>query len=160
MNGRINFMYDSEKINALDLVISVLREHEKTLDSLIENLESVLKNFSATSEKTKTTAAKTIEGVKYNVNILCDEWNEFREACTEAEAVSFRLDDKLSIKALQGKITYEYREPIRRHIEIMGCEVPVKFQTHLDPSELRRVLSKELNVPEKRIIQGEISFPP
>jgi hypothetical protein len=154
MNGRINCMFGSEKINALDLVISVLKEHEKTLDSLIEKLEDVLKDHSATSEKTKTTT-----GAKYSVNILCDEWNEFREACIGAEAVLFRLDDRLSIKALQGRITYEYREPIHRHVDIMGCEVPVKFQTHLDPSELKRVLSKELNVPENRIMQGEISFP-
>jgi hypothetical protein len=148
-------MSDSQKINALDLVITVLKEHEKTLDSLIEKLENVLENFPATPEK-----PKTVPSVKYNVNILCDEWNEFREACIGAEAVSFRLDDKLRIKALQGKITYEFMEPIQRHVEIMGCEVPVKFQTHLDPSELKRVLSKELNVPENRIIQGEISVLP
>jgi hypothetical protein len=154
MNGRIDCMFGSEKINALDLVITVLKEHEKTLDSLIEKLEDVLKDFSATSGKTKNPTS-----IEYNVNIQCDEWNEFKEACIGAEAVLFRLNDKLSIKALQGRITYEYREPIHRNVEIMGCEVPVKFQTHLDPSELKRVLSKELNVPENRIMQGEIRFP-
>ncbi len=144
-------MSDSEKINALDLVITVLKEHEKTLDSLIEKLENALKDFSAVSEKTKA-----ITSARHNVEILCEGWNEFREACTGAEAVSFQLDGKLRIKALQGNIIYEYMESAHRHVKIMECGIPVKFQTYLDPAELKRVLSKELNVPENRIIQGKI----
>ena len=31
----------SEKIDALDLIIDVLKEHEKTLDTLIQRLEAI-----------------------------------------------------------------------------------------------------------------------
>jgi len=35
-------MYDSKQIDVLDLIIGVLREHEKTLDTLIGRLEAVV----------------------------------------------------------------------------------------------------------------------
>ena len=145
-------MSDSEKINALDLVISVLKDHEKTLDSLIEKFENTLKDFSVGGK------AKTVTSTKYNVAIQCEKWSEFRDACRDADAVSFKLDEELEIKAIQGDILYEYVEPVHRRMEIMECGIPAKLQTQLDPSELKRLLSKELNVPENRVIQGKIHF--
>lgn len=147
-------MSDSEKMNALDFVITVLKEHEKTLDFLIEKLESALKSFPGVSEE-----AKIVTAAQRSINVQCQEWSEFREACVKAEAVSFRIDGDLEIEALQGSVIYEYKEPTNGHIQTMRCGIPVRFQTHLDPCDVRRVLSKELDVPENRIIRGHIQFP-
>lgn len=38
-------MYASKKIDALDLIIEVLKEHEKTLDALIGRLEASIDRF-------------------------------------------------------------------------------------------------------------------
>ncbi|MEM2110819.1 MAG: hypothetical protein QXX08_02955 [Candidatus Bathyarchaeia archaeon] len=152
-------MSDSEKMNALDFVISVLREHESALDSLIEKLEDALKRLpSAVEEAPSVEKAKPI--VKSNVNITCEDWDEFKEASTGAEAVSFRLNNELRLKALLGNIIYNYEESIQRPMGIMGCGIPIKFQPNVEPSNIKRILSKELNVPENRIMRGDIQFPP
>ena len=35
------------KIDAMDLIINVLREHEKTLDELVEKMEEILERLEA-----------------------------------------------------------------------------------------------------------------
>ncbi|MEM2939728.1 MAG: hypothetical protein QXU95_05610, partial [Candidatus Bathyarchaeia archaeon] len=60
--------------------------------------------------------------------------------------------------ALQGNIIYEYREIVPMRMESLQCGVPVRFQTSLDALEIKRILSRELNVPENKIIKGEIYF--
>jgi hypothetical protein len=148
-------MADSEKMSALDLVIAVLREHEKTLDSLIEKLENTLKNVSTTQTQEKT---KTVTSTKRTINFICEEWNEFKKICIGAESISFQWNHELKIKALQGNTIYEYKELIYKHAETMECGIPIKFQPNLDLYEVKRILSKELNVPENRIMRGEIQF--
>lgn len=158
-------MSDSEKMSALDFVISVLKEHERTLDSLIEKFDGVLKHIpEAPKRKTKARTApektKPVALVKSNINVSCEEWDEFKEACMEAEAVSFQLDTELRITALHANIIYDYREPVPNRAESMGCGFPVKFKARLDPSEVSRFLSEELKVPENKIFRGEIRFSP
>lgn len=154
MKGRLGGMSDSEKMNALDFVINVLKEHEKTLDLLIEKLENALKSFPGVSEE-----AKMIAAAKRSINVQCEEWTEFREAGLKADAISFRIDGDLEIRALQGNVIYEYRESMNGHVKAMECGISVRFKTQVDPSEVRKVLSRELGVPENRILHGHIQFP-
>jgi hypothetical protein len=140
-------MTNSKKSTTIDFVEAVLKGNEKTLDSLIEKLEGALKNFSQNLENTRNVIV-----IKNSVIFLCEEWNEFKKACIGAESLSYRCNDQLRVKALQGNVIYEYKEPISNCTEILGCET-------WDPNKVKKVLSKELNVPENRIILGEMQFP-
>ncbi|MEM1582011.1 MAG: hypothetical protein QXK89_05825 [Candidatus Bathyarchaeia archaeon] len=169
-------MSDSEKMNALDFVINVLREHEKNLDALIERLEEIVVGLPATITETSPEAEaerkaaepekapkaieaeKAIKAARAPVSVICENWSDFKEACIGAELVTFHQNGALSVKALQGNIIYEYREMVPTRMESLQCGVPVRFQTSLDALEIKRILSRELNVPENKIIKGEIYF--
>ncbi len=174
LNGAFE-MSDSEKMNALDFVINVLREHEKNLDLLISKLEEIvselpvaIREISEISEKPKeekapAPAAMVCESKgekisKAQVKIICDDWGDFKEACHRAEIIAFHQNETLIIKALQGNIIYEYREFIPIRVENMRCGISVRSQTFLDPAEVKRAIARELNVPENKIIKGEIQF--
>ena len=49
---------DKGKVDALDLVISVLREHEATLDKLLERLDTLIEAFSV---------------IQVRLEVLCEE---------------------------------------------------------------------------------------
>ena len=49
---------DKGKVDALDLVISVLREHEATLDKLLERLDTLIEAFSV---------------IQARLEVLCEE---------------------------------------------------------------------------------------
>jgi len=157
-------MSDSEKMNALDFVINVLREHEKNLDALIGRLEEILSGLPTTVaeeeeiEEKAEEAKREAKAARVPVNILCESWSDFKDACSGAEIIAFNHNGVLSIKALHGNIIYEYREALPTHAGNLQCGVPVRFQTNLDAAEIKKVLSRELNVPESRIIRGEIHF--
>lgn len=68
---------DSDRMSAIDFVLSVLKEHERKLDFLIERLENAIRTFSVASGKTKT------KHVKRDIKILCEEWSEFKVARRE-----------------------------------------------------------------------------
>ncbi|MEM2341529.1 MAG: hypothetical protein QXX94_00500 [Candidatus Bathyarchaeia archaeon] len=156
-------MSDSEKMNALDFVINVLREHEKNLDALISRLEEILTELSTKGEEReieeKAETKKAPKAIGVPVNIICESWSDFKDACSGAEVITFHQNNALSIKALQGNIIYEYREALPTHLGSLRCGIPVRLQANLDVSEIKKALSKELNVPESRIIKGEIQFP-
>ncbi len=146
-------MTESEKMSALDFIISVLKEHEKTLDSLIEKFESILQSISAITKREEATP-KT-EG---RIKIKCLEWSEFRDASEGAGIVSYQIGDKIKIQALKENVIYEYEETVPRHVGVMECGIKVKFKANLDPLNIKKSLSKELDVPEKQIIRGEVRF--
>ncbi|RJS84257.1 hypothetical protein CW706_04480 [Candidatus Bathyarchaeota archaeon] len=152
-------MSDSERMSAVDFIISVLREHEKNLDSLIDKLNSVSKNLIEATSKRKEPSQVRYE-TRGNVYVRCENWEEFKELSKEADVLSFNLDDELKIVALHGNVIYEYREPIVGRIEYLGCGVPVYLQAQLSPERIRKFLLRELKAPEKKIIRGEIRFSP
>ncbi|MBS7607088.1 MAG: hypothetical protein QW502_03215 [Candidatus Bathyarchaeia archaeon] len=158
-------MSDSEKMNALDFVINVLREHEKNLDALISKLEELLAGLPTAiaetpeAEEKPEEARKTPKAAGAPVNIVCESWSDFKEACNGAEIITFHQNGILSVKALQGNIMYEYREALPTQIGSLQCGIPVRLQANLDASEIKKTLSRELSVPENRIIKGEMQFP-
>ena len=150
---------DPEKMSALDFVLSVLKEHEKNLDSIAEKFEKVanaLEKVSGTLEKEEKIPIARV----HNVSILCEDWGELAEACQKPEIVCFQLGDELTVKALKGNVIYEYKEHIRGQAQSLECGIPVTFQTRLDPSKVKRFLSRELEIPIQKIVKGEVNFAP
>lgn len=150
-------MTDPERMSALDFIISVLREHEKNLDSLIGKLE----NVSSQLLTNKRGISGPKHGVGSGIRILCEDWGEFKELSREARIFSFHFDEnELKIAALHNNnmIIYEYRERISAPTGYLNSGVPVDFQARLDPDKIRGFLLRELNALDKKIIRGEIRF--
>ncbi len=111
-----------EKIDVIDLIINVLKDHEKKLDELITRIEKAqIINRTPTDTVEETTpqverasslpVEKASSGVPVKVEL--SEWNEFRTKCESARLVAFEVaDGRFQITALTDSILYRYTEKI------------------------------------------------
>ncbi len=177
-----------EALEALDFIVNVLKEHEKDLDRLVSELatvadqmgdngelggkvekieekintlqndvSSLLKRFSSSPNGTQPAAAnlpaaKNPQTEPAQVGIVngpplllqCKQWDDFRVMATQAQTVSFTFKENektLEVEALKNNqvITYNGENP--------------KIQTLL-----KTWLSKELEISEKKIIEGVLAI--
>jgi hypothetical protein len=97
-----------DKVDVIDLIINVLREHEKSLDALVAKLEEIL-----TSER-PIPLPSTAPGPSANrVKVFLRNWSEFRDRCTEASLVAYDLaGDRFQVSALKDETLYFYSETV------------------------------------------------
>lgn len=102
-----------EKIDVIDLIINVLKEHEKKLDELVSRLEeaqAVGAPVRAQNEREQREEAPP-SGVA--VSAALDRWSEFAERCASAELVAFDADGgRFRVSAVSGGVLYKYEEEI------------------------------------------------
>ena len=95
-----------EKVDALDLIIQVLRDHEKTLDELVHRLEEAFERLPARerAERIERPPAVCIE---------VSDWEEFKSQCKDSPMAAFETDGKVfSIFAVKGGMVYTYFEEL------------------------------------------------
>jgi len=158
-------MSSNEKIDVIDLIINVLREHEKTLDTLISKLEVTL----------DSTPKKSEENVKQilhhnNFRIIVNNWSEFKERTSKAELATFNMkDNKLKISVIKESIVYSYIESvseitmtiekINEKVIVKGLELskiedhPLVFSGRLKCGLNLTHRKTEFNLPDGNIIQ-------
>jgi hypothetical protein len=179
-----------EALEALDFIVNVLKEHEKDLDKLINELATVTEQIGDTGElssqvekvEEKVTSlqkevtslvsylsiiepkdAKTIQQKQMpnesnlppsNVNHMvqpgpsmvlhCRQWEDFQTLATQAQTLSFyfKEDEKcFQADALRGNQIITYSGPSPKVSAI-----------------LKSWLSKQLDVPEKSILEGALAI--
>ena len=95
-----------EKVDVIDLIINVLREHEKTLDALISQLERILSGAAPLPA-----AVEGPEARRPMVSVLLRGWREFRERCAGASLTAFDIEDKqFRVSAVKDDVLYSYQE--------------------------------------------------
>lgn len=111
-----------EKIDVIDLIINVLKDHEKKLDELVTRIEKsqiINKTSPETLEEptpkieraSSLPVEKTSPGVPIKVEL--SEWNEFRTRCESARLVAFEVaDGRFQVTALTDSFLYSYNEKI------------------------------------------------
>ena len=130
-----------EKIDVIDLIINVLKDHEKKMDELVTRLEetqvfkippSVIQSESARPERRPSRAS---------VTATLRKWSEFREKSNQADIVAFDIEGGwLRICALSDGILYRYDEEIP--------EMEIKYRTLDDKSHIDSVdIGSALMVP-------------
>ncbi len=94
-----------EKVDVIDLIINVLKEHEKTLDELISRLDEILsRGFTTPSME-----AKPPERPVVTVDVR--NWMDFRDRCRDARLAAFEVvDGRFRVSALKDNILYIYEE--------------------------------------------------
>jgi len=170
-----------EALEALDFIINVLKEHEKDLDRLINDLSTItdklgntgglsgkvekveerleilqdeitnlIKYMSAPRETPLTMQGEKqeklqVEGVRGPPVILrCKQWEDFQTLANGAQTLSFlfkEAEKTFQVDALKNNqiITYSGKPP-------------------KETSLLKRWLSKELTIPEQRILEGILAI--
>jgi hypothetical protein len=161
----------NEALEALDFIINVLKEHEKDLDRLINQLGIITESLGETGEITGKFEKiegriSTLQGEITNliehlgtprevtpspysqktasINVKCRQWEDFKNLATGAETVSFLFkEDKPSFRADALK---------KGRIVSYTGELPQNV--HL----LKLWLSKELNIAEEEVFEGALNI--
>lgn len=106
-----------EKIDVIDLIINVLKEHEKTLDELVSRLEEA-QSIRAPTESPRTAAVPRAASVR----AVLKNWSEFTRRGEGADLVAFDIvDGRFKVNAFSGGVLYVYEE------EIPGLEIHYKM---------------------------------
>ena len=100
-------MSRDERIDAIDFIINVLKEHEKSLDASVAKLEDIINSGMALPSRGEA------KGGRSRVKVTINKWPEFREKSTGPQMLAFfTSDDKLEVSALKDDVIYVYREKI------------------------------------------------
>jgi len=157
----------SEALEALDFIISVLKEHEKDLDRLVGELGEVTKRFGETGEvsgkieaveeRLSSLQTEISELIKFisspreamvyahgpAVIVRCKQWEDFKVLATGAETVSFlfrEAEKTFQADALKGGRVLTYSGEFPR-----------------DTRLLKIWLAKELDVAEDKVFEGVLA---
>jgi hypothetical protein len=176
-----------EALEALDFIVSVLKEHEKDLDRLINELGSVTEKMgdtgelsgkverveerlstlqneitnlitylSAPHETMQTSSPQPMPTAQKNevvqvketrgppVILRCKQWEDFQTMAAEAQTLSFMYREP--------EKTFQVDAVKDNQIITYSGELP-KYNTLL-----KAWLSKQLNVPEKKALEGVLAI--
>ena len=158
-------MSSNEKIDVIDLIINVLREHEKTLDTLISKLETTIDSAPKKGDE-------SVKQVLYNnkYRLIVNNWSEFKERSSKADLAVFNMkDNKLTISVIKENFVYSYVESvseitmtiekINEKILVKGLELskiedhPLVFNGRLKCGLTLTDRKSEFNLPDGNIIQ-------
>jgi len=102
-----------EKIDVIDLIINVLKEHEKKLDELVSRLEEAQAVGAPAGAPKERERREEVPPSGVAVSAALDRWSEFAERCASAELVAFDADGgRFRVSAVSGGILYTYEEEI------------------------------------------------
>ena len=114
-----------EKIDVIDLIINVLKDHEKKLDELVSRLENTASIETPGYEPSfRAPEKEVIPGGKPVASVLLKRWTEFHRQARSSELVAFDSDEGcFTVSALAGRLLYTYIESIpSMEIEYSGDE--------------------------------------
>ncbi|MCW3997320.1 MAG: hypothetical protein NWF10_01960 [Candidatus Bathyarchaeota archaeon] len=171
-----------EALEALDFIVNVLKEHENDLDRLIGELGTVTEQLGETGELTckvenveekisglqneisglvgylsQPKAQTPTEPVKEEINdgqtkriqgppviLRCKQWGDFKTLASQAQTLSFmykEAEKTFQADALKGNQIITYNGPLPSF-----------------DSLLKMWLSKQLEIPEKQILEGVLAI--
>lgn len=157
----------NEALEALDFIISVLKEHEKDLDRLIGELGKVTGKLGSggematkverVEERLASIQSEVVNLIKElssprelphvrgpPVIVRCKQWEDFKSLSVGAETVSFLL--KEAEKSFQADALKEGR------VLTYNGEFP------RDAKLLKFWLARELGVPEEKVFEGVLAI--
>jgi len=122
-----------EKIDVIDLIINVLKEHEKKLDELVSRLEAQATGApTKQSKKRKPVESPPTAGA--SIVAAMRRWTEFAERCSGAGLVAFDVEGGcFKVSAVANGVVYTYSEAIP------GMEISyrmVEGKAHVDSVDI------------------------
>ena len=154
-----------EKIDVIDLIINVLKDHEKKLDELVSRLENTDSVVTLGHEPLiRDPEMKVGSGGKPVASVVLRRWTEFRNQARSSELVTFDSDEgSFTVSALAGRVIYNYIERIpSMEIEYSGDEgksridginisraelIPAAFKGRLDCGLELKMIKYDVSLP-------------
>ena len=110
-----------DKIDVMDLIINVLKDHETKLDELVSRLENLPLPRAGRADESEAEAEdelpKPVGGTPRQagpvVTVVLKRWADFRLKCASSRLVAFDTEESLfEVSGLAGGVVYVYREEI------------------------------------------------
>ena len=104
-----------EKMDALDLIMNALKDHERQLDKLAHQLEQALKEATAGESSSRDVAPEPQHREppprRTGPHVILRKWSEFKGPCQDATMVAFEVDgNRFHVDALVGEGVFTYEE--------------------------------------------------
>jgi len=108
-----------EKMDALDLIMNALKDHEKQLDEISHRLEQTIKkkktgepsNIKVVEETQKNEASPR----KRSPLVIFSKWSEFKGTCQDSKMVAFEIEgNSFHVYALVDENVFTYQETLPR----------------------------------------------
>jgi len=132
-----------EKMDVMDLIINVLKDHESKLDELVSRLESLPphQEVSEDDSEPEDEPRRPVAGLPRQagpvVTVVLKRWADFRLKCASSRLVAFDTEESVfEVSALAGGVVYVYRE-----------EVPSMGITYREDEEGARVEGIDISKP-------------
>jgi len=154
-----------DKIDVLDMIISILKDHEENLSNIIDKLDTFVENFSSL-EKKIATIGQSLQNAKFTYRkerrvffVECRNWSEFREMSIGASLVAFEIaKNVLSVSSASSEFIFKYSEKLPTVDSLTALQPGDSSHSEaLNPNPLgiRAWLSEELKIPEHKILEGK-----
>ena len=101
-------MNQVDKVEVVDFIINILKDHEQSLDTLVDRVEEALSTVKTTNVSTKISLPQ-----KYASKIQLYQWEDFKKKCRCADYVGFNLTDSMfHVTAKKNENLFEYIETV------------------------------------------------
>lgn len=149
---------DERPFDVLDMIINLLREHEKTLDELIYRVEEAL-----SARAPEPIPPREPTPPPAGVSAVLRDWEGFKRRCAYARLLGFVAGDKkFKVTAIAAGVLYVYEEEVPSlkvlyrkeddEVKIVGVEAD---DIDLIPKALRRRLDCGLEFGIREVEMGE-----
>ena len=132
-----------DKMDVMDLIINVLKDHESKLDELVSRLESLPLPLDGRADESEAEDAplRPVVGPPRQagpvVTAVLKRWADFRLKCASSRLVAFDTEESVfEVSALAGGVVYVYRE-----------EIPSMGITYREDEEGARVEGIDISKP-------------
>ncbi len=132
-----------DKIDVMDLIINVLKDHESKLDELVSRLENLplpragRADEAEAEDEPQSPAVGPPRQVWPVVTAVLKRWTDFRSKCESSRLVAFDTEESVfEVSGLAGGVVYVYRE-----------EIPSMGITYREDGEGARVEGIDISKP-------------
>lgn len=146
-----------EKMDVLDIIISILRDHEEALSNLADRFEGICDGISAFGERIPSLdksqeclkgrgVARLVEAVGRKgplVTIECKDWLAFQSLSHGALMVAFEAsDDDLVFSSVTDLFVFTYSERFTEVARLMGGTFGKRTESHSEAGNTEGVPSR------------------
>ncbi|OYT48919.1 hypothetical protein B6U79_02550 [Candidatus Bathyarchaeota archaeon ex4484_231] len=146
-----------EKIDVLDIIISILKDHEENLSKIIDRFDSVCEDISAFEEKVSLLdkCLERLDGLKIRnvvgavgtkgplVTVKCKDWLAFKSASQGALLVAFEVvGDRFFFSSVSDLFIFTYSAGLPESTALMNRRVRGWLETHPETPDEETVPSR------------------
>jgi len=164
-----------EKMDVLDLIINILKEHEESLEGLADRLEGMINNLHSLEDKISSLNETLAQFLSFNTAnplilpsqanetkpltlIDCGEWTEFKERSKKARMVAFQVKDKVfTVSSLSNGVVFKYSEnlpEVRFQVGDESKQFAVEKISFNGPDDLSLIFEKRLKCGLEATVRG------